>query len=186
MRCVASIISLALLVLCGCGEPSGAKPGAGKPAEPKAAAARNLPPLPDAAKPAAQAGASKMASGILRSNQPATEGPPPVREKAVVGVGKRGRDYGPGVITTPISVYFKAPQMLVFNVKIPAAMNLYYGVHGHFPKTQEEFMQKIIKENMIELPELPPGARYAYDAEKAAKMRRYEPGDPPLMVERPR
>lgn len=107
------------------------------------------------------------------------------REKAVVGVRPKGQGYGGGLITEPISVYFKAPQMIAFQIQIPHAMNLYRAQHGHFPKTHEEFMEKIIKENGIQLPSLPPGARYVYDPQKAAQMQQYDPADPPLFVQRP-
>ena len=43
------------------------------------------------------------------------------------------------------------------------------------PKSHEEFMQRIIKDNDIVLPELPGGRRYVYD-----------PKTGELMVEQPR
>jgi hypothetical protein len=121
--------------------------------------------------------------------QPAPPPPPPgvVREGVKPGVSGKGEGYGPGPIATPISVYFRVPERLVFNVEIPQAMNLYKATHGHFPKTHEEFMQKIIAENAIALPELrSPQERYVYDAEKAAHQSQYDPMDPPLLIERPR
>ncbi len=108
-----------------------------------------------------------------------------IRQKADVGLSPKGQGYGGGLITEPISVYFKAPQMIAFRIQIPHAMNLYRAQHGHFPKTQEEFMEKIIKENGIQLPSLPPGARYVYDPQKAAQQQEYDPADPPLFVQRP-
>ena len=42
-------------------------------------------------------------------------------------------------------------------------MILYKALYDHYPKTQDEFMEKIIKENGIQLPELAPGERYVYD-----------------------
>jgi hypothetical protein len=113
--------------------------------------------------------------------------PPPnvVREGVRPGVSGKG-EYGPGLITTPLSVYFRIPERLVFNVEIPQAMNMYKGEHGYFPKTQEEFMQKIIAENAIALPELrSPKERYVYDPQKAAQQSQYDTQDPPLMIERP-
>jgi len=66
-------------------------------------------------------------------------------------------------------------------------MNLYKGAKGHYPKTHDEFMEKIIKANQIVLPKLrDPDARYLYLPEKAAKMSTYDPIDPPLVIERPR
>ena len=48
------------------------------------------------------------------------------------------------------------------------------GMHGHFPKTPEDFTRDIIEFNQIELPELPAGHRYLYDAQSGE-----------LQVERP-
>lgn len=124
---------------------------------------------------------------------PAGKAPPPpppppdvVREEAVPGVTGKGEGLGSGPISTPIFVYFHVRERLVFDVQVASAMNLYKGIHGHFPKTQEEF-DKLIEENGIALPELRgPDHRYVYDPEKAAQMSVYDTSDPPLMVERPR
>ena len=42
-------------------------------------------------------------------------------------------------------------------------MKLYKASEGNCPKTQEEFMDKIIKENNLQLPTLPAGQSYFYD-----------------------
>ncbi len=47
-------------------------------------------------------------------------------------------------------------------------------LNGRKPNSHEEFMEKIIKEGKINLPELPAGQRYVYDPEQGQ-----------LMVERP-
>ncbi|NLX98822.1 MAG: hypothetical protein GXY83_21910 [Rhodopirellula sp.] len=107
---------------------------------------------------------------------PATVAQPEmVREEADVGVGKKGRDYGPGLVTTPIATYFAAREKITFQIQIPDAMRLYKASNGHAPKTEEEFMEQIIKPNRINLPELPEGHRYLYD-----------PQAEQLMVEHPR
>jgi hypothetical protein len=36
---------------------------------------------------------------------------------------------------------------------------------GKYPKTTEEFMEKVIQPNMIELPELEPNQQFYYDPE---------------------
>jgi len=104
--------------------------------------------------------------------------PPPaegvVREKADVGAGRKGH-YAQGFISTPLSTYWRSQEMVAYRIKVPHALNLYKGTHGHFPKTQEEFDREILKPNMIELPELPANHRYVYDPEKGE-----------LQVERPR
>ena len=88
-------------------------------------------------------------------------------KKAEVGVGKKGHYGGPGFIKTPISVYFRAQEKITFEVQIPSNMNLYKAMNNNKgPATQEEFMEKIIKANRVDLPDLPPGDRYFYDPEK--------------------
>lgn len=96
------------------------------------------------------------------------------REVAQAGVGKKGRNYGGGVITEPVKQYFQVSQRIHF-MNMQKAMSLYKGEHGYLPKTHEEFMDKIIKVNAIELPELPDGQRYVYDPKRGE-----------LMVEKPK
>ncbi|MCA9103424.1 MAG: hypothetical protein KDA63_19850 [Planctomycetales bacterium] len=131
----------ATLLLCllagGCGGGGGAK---GPPAQPAADAG-----------PAAQ--------------QPAPGMPVMVREKAQVGVGAKGHDYKPGLISTPVAEYFKTKEKVAFEIKIPYAMKIHKGLYGSAPASQEEFMDKIIEFNQIKLPELPPGHTYVYDPE---------------------
>ena len=52
--------------------------------------------------------------------------PEPEREKAEVGMGKKGH-YEPGILTTPLSIYFRAEERITFNIKIPKAMELVQG-----------------------------------------------------------
>jgi len=88
-------------------------------------------------------------------------------------VGKKGRGYGAGMITTPIAAYFSIRERLAFD-QVTHAMDLYKATNEHAPKSHEEFMEKIIKENGVKLPQLPAGERYLYD-----------PKTEQLMVERP-
>jgi hypothetical protein len=106
--------------------------------------------------------------GVAPAGQPAQSSPPGGRpgaayQKAEVGVGAKGRGYAPGLITTPVAVYFAARERIVFEIQVPEAMKLYKATNGNAPKSQEEFMQRIVKENQIRLPELPQGSRYLYD-----------------------
>jgi hypothetical protein len=91
-------------------------------------------------------------------------------QKADVGVGAKGRGYSPGLITTPVSVFFRTQERITFQIAIPHAMNLYKASNGSAPKTHEEFMEKIIKEQRIKLPDLPQGQRYIYDPAKEELM----------------
>lgn len=99
----------------------------------------------------------------------------PERVVADTGVGEKGRGYGGGIITEPVRQYFRAPQMVVFDIQIPQAMNLYKASNNNQgPASHEEFMTQIIQANQINLPKLPPGEKYIYDPEAEQ-----------LMVERP-
>lgn len=86
------------------------------------------------------------------------------------GVGATGKgQYGVSseqpmsIITVPISTYFFAKEKTVFDMQIPQAMNLYHASEGRYPESEQEFMDKIIKANMIVLPELKDGDSYFYD-----------------------
>ncbi len=85
-----------------------------------------------------------------------------VKKKAAVGVGKKGH-YGKGIIATPLGSLFAAEERIDFEVQIPHAMQMFKALNGRAPKDTEEFMEKIIKEYRIRLPELPEGQRYEYD-----------------------
>jgi hypothetical protein len=98
------------------------------------------------------------------NNTPAAapKAPEPERQKAEVGMGKKGH-YEPGILTTPLSIYFRAEERITFNIKIPKAMELFKATENRMPKSHEEFMEKIIKDNDIRLPELSGNRRYLYD-----------------------
>jgi hypothetical protein len=52
----------------------------------------------------------------------------------------------------------------ILDAQIQKTLQLYVaGNDGKFPKTNDEYMEHIIKEGMIQLPELPPGKEYFYD-----------------------
>lgn len=89
-------------------------------------------------------------------------------KKAGVGATGKGQ-YGVAseqpmsIITTPVSTYFYAQEKTVFDMQIPQALNLFQASEGRYPNSEEEFMNKIIKANMIVLPKLPEGDSYVYD-----------------------
>lgn len=84
---------------------------------------------------------------------------------AEVGVGVKGQDYGgPGFVTTPVEAYFRTGERIAFEIQIPSAMKLYKAAHDNKgPKTHEEFMNVIIRENGVDLPELREGEEFLYD-----------------------
>ncbi len=152
-------------------QPAAAAPDAAAPAAaaPDAAAPDAAAP-PAAAKQVPAAGAPAAPGGAA--------GGPTKDEKAQVGVGAKGRDYGgPGFVTTPIETLFRVEDRIAFEVQIPKAMSLYKAGHDNKgPKDQEEFMDVIIKENGVQLPDLPAGDAYWYDAEKEELMVRHPVG----------
>jgi len=90
-----------------------------------------------------------------------------IAQKAGVGVGIRGdslrSEEGVGkIIASPAVTYFNVREKAVFEIQIPHALNLYKALEGKLPKSHEEFMDKIVKANAIQLPELKPGMKYRY------------------------
>jgi len=190
MRTIVMALLLGVLIALGCGyEPAAPKPAppgaktetaAAKPAPKPAALPAAAPAQPGqsgmTANMTAAAGAAGMApldlmdgsSGARPAGQSRPAPPPSANlEKAQPGVGKQGRDYGGGAIMAPVTVpvrtLFQARDRITFDIQIAEAMKLYKATNGAAPKTHEEFMEKIIKENQIKLPELPAGKRYVYD-----------------------
>ena len=89
---------------------------------------------------------------------------PPAAEIAQPGVGKHSRNLaGKGLLLTPVRTLFTAEEKTVFEIQIPHAMQLYKALHGRAPQSHDEFMQTIIRENQIRLPELPAGQTYEFD-----------------------
>jgi len=106
---------------------------------------------------------------------PAAAAEPGDSERATVGAGAKGRDYGgPGFVTTPIEALFRADDLIVFETHIPKNLSLYKAEHDNKgPKTHEEFMQVIIKDGGVRLPELPDGDEYWYDPKTEQLMVRH-------------
>ena len=84
------------------------------------------------------------------------------RNKAHVGKGVKGQGYGGGYIAVVAASYWSTKERLGL-MQIQHDLDLFKAKNdGKGPKTHDEFMQKIIKEGAIKLPELPPGQRYQY------------------------
>jgi hypothetical protein len=145
----APAIALGLaLILVGCDQPTGStrrlKP---KAAEPVAEAPD--PPPPVAPRP------------IL--NQRTQDIRDASKEKQAGGVEKQPRITAKDPILLTGNAYVSiVSQAASQNIK--HAIDLYQAETGEFPKTYEEFMEKIIKANNIALPTLPFYQEYAYDA----------------------
>lgn len=106
------------------------------------------------------------------ADEPATTATPevesPPEEPSVVGIedfekGKRLRE-SKYQTSRALAVRFTAEQRYIMMNK-DYALKLYQAEHGEFPKTHEEFMEKIIKSNQLQLPELEVGYEYLYKPE---------------------
>ncbi|MHB1035209.1 MAG: DUF3558 domain-containing protein [Pirellulales bacterium] len=146
-----TLAALAIATFAGCGGDQAGTPAGG------------------ASKPPASAGSTPPTPQPMEQQAPAPE-----RVKAQVGVGVKGTGYGGDMITEPIRARFRAEERIDF-LQIEHQMNIFKAANDRLPKSQEEFMEQIVKPLGIKLPELPAGERYIYD-----------PKTGELMVERPR
>jgi len=155
--------------------PAAAPPPAPSPTtpggEPRGTSA--TPPGPRTPATPAAPPPSATASAESSSSEPAAPPPGYVRERAGVGATGKG-NYRPGILTTPLSVYWRAQERIIFEQQIPHAMQLYHAMNGRYPGSWEEFEREILVPNGIRLPTLPPGHRYHYDPQSGQ-----------LMVEKP-
>jgi len=188
MRTGLTVLFLGALVSAGCGDyESGGRSAApeavgiavdpfsmGAPvkrAEPQPAASQGQSSEQAATKPQRHKIPDPLPSDVGDGSEPVAEGM--VREQATSGSGRKGH-YSPGIITTPLSTYWRAQERITYEAQVTYALKLYRASNGGFPKTKEEFEREILKPNNVKLPELPEGHRYIYDAEKGE-----------LLVERP-
>jgi hypothetical protein len=168
------VLTLGMAVLVGCGgcEParpvSSPQPAASAPSPPAP-----LPPAGKATEPVQPPSPVVNAPPGPAPLAPAPKAPPPVQKKAAVGAGEKGH-YDSNVIispiVTPITSYFAMRERLAYDIQIPEAMKLFKATEDRAPKSQEEFMERIIKENHIVLPLLPEGHRYIYDPKRGELM----------------
>ena len=77
--------------------------------------------------------------------------------------GKKSRNEG-GYLGSVLGAGMYAQHQAIF-LQVKNAINLDYGLNGDFPKSHEEFMERVIKFNHLQLPELDEGDEYLYDPE---------------------
>lgn len=65
-------------------------------------------------------------------------------------------------LTAPLTVY-QNTKVVVPQLAIEHALNLFNASEGRYPESFEEFMTRIVKENQIALPDLPAGMQFQYD-----------------------
>jgi hypothetical protein len=167
MRISSIPLALALAILAGCEESSNDKDSAVPATPPPAATAQQPVPPPPPPPPPTETVPATPPAVAADKNAPETPPPGMTAEKADVGSGDKGRGYGEGVIATPVATYFAARERIMFTIQIPEFVRAYKFEHDFKgPKSNEEFMEKIIKKNGVQLPTLPPGHKYWYDAQK--------------------
>jgi hypothetical protein len=160
-----AVAGMCLLLLTGCGLdgpiPSGPKrdaSAASKASEPNGAteqsAADKKRPEQRSENRAVDQSSAEKPSAAQRAGTP--------RQKAAAGMNEKGHGYGDDMITMPVSIMWAAKDKIVRD-QIRKALDLYKASEGHAPASHEEFMDRIIKENNLQLPTLPAGHRYVYD-----------------------
>jgi hypothetical protein len=170
MRNLIPLVMLAALLLAfGCGP-------AAKPVANNSPAAPVPPTPPGAPKPPTPPGPNDVAPAPPATPMPAATPMPPAdppldpsARPAAVGAGAKGQYKSSNpvtdIIAVPISARFRAEERLTFEAQIPKSMQIYKALdpQGKGPKTHAEFMEKIIQQNQIKLPQLPAGDEYQYD-----------------------
>lgn len=154
MMRILAITGLALVcsTQCGC-QPTTQPAAPAAPANPTPVAAQN--PAQSSPEIPAQAAANPETAPVF---QP---------KKALPGVAKQGRslDNEKGVgamIAQPVKTLFAFRERAVFTIEIPHALQLFEATEGRKTKSHQEFMDKVIKANQIQLPELPAGQEYKF------------------------
>lgn len=87
--------------------------------------------------------------------------------KAEAGIGIKGRslDEYEGVIVTPAKTYFRAKERIFFEIEFPKNLQIYSAINAP-PRDWAEVKANVIDAYNLQLPQLPPGHRYDFDAEK--------------------
>jgi hypothetical protein len=166
MRLAVLLVGMSLVAGLGCE----LKPSQRAPADVTGTVSSMEATQPEAAQPAADPGAATESPAEPTTEPDASD---PNLVKAEAGVGKQGRYEGEGLVVTPIKKYFGARQQIVF-LQIENNLKTFKALHDRVPKDMDEFKAEILEPSQLQLPELPAGERYVYDAKKGE-----------LMVERP-
>jgi hypothetical protein len=154
--------------------PTGSPPAPANEAQDASAA-------PDAATPAA-ANATQAAPSAPSAPQSAPQatspqaaaapGPStakPAAQRAAPGLSGRGTGFGNTHTGAALSARIRIEERVILD-NVSYALKLFEAEHGRRPSSHEEFMQKIIQANSIQLPSLPEGQNYVYDPEQGELM----------------
>ena len=96
--------------------------------------------------------------------------------RAEPGVGARGQGITPVAqnnpvrfVQAPVSAMFRTEQRLAF-MQVDHALSLFRAENGRGPNSHEEFMERIVRTNQLQLPRLPDGETYYFDARSGELM----------------
>ncbi len=109
---------------------------------------------PDAQPPLTVPATTDPALNEPALNEPANGGVAATPET----VGTKGKGYGGGIVTEPISQYFRIQDRLTLQFIEKGIKDFHALNNGRYPKSFDEFNEKIVKAQGLRLPELPPGA----------------------------
>lgn len=149
-HCVAIIALLAICIGCGASAPEGPQSDMADLAE-MLDEAPAKPPIEVKPDPPIPAPAAKEEPQVVTAKTPKK--------------GKSLHDQGT-YLSAVGSARFRAEHQMILN-QVKHALELYRAGpgEGNYPTSHEEFMDKVIKPNLIALPELEEGYEYWYDAE---------------------
>jgi len=152
----ATTLGALALVPVGCDQPTGStRPKSNAPAVVGVDVGGDVPP----AAPAPAAEPVKPREILNRRTQDIRD---PTVETKKGGVETTPRITAKDPITLSGNAYVTMiGQTSIYNIQ--HTLDLYQATTGEFPKTRDEFMEKIIKENNIALPVLPFYQEYGYD-----------------------
>jgi hypothetical protein len=155
------LIVLLSIALIGCDVPELEKEQAQQPAPPAVQPAPEQTVQPAVEQPTEQPAAQAATASTNPHEPPAVTGE--AREVTALDPkkGKLSREAG-GYLGATMAARVYAENAMIFN-NMNYAVKLYQAETGEYPKSHDEFMDKIIGANQIALPELDPGVEYIYD-----------------------
>ena len=121
-RGLVAVLSGLSIWCAGCESGTSSSQPAAKPSDAEASrTARTAPP------PGPDLSGALVGGGP--ADQPDMEREPDMEsEVAAVGAGKKGRDYGGGMISEPVRAYFRTGQRIAFEIQIPKAASRIQGL----------------------------------------------------------
>ncbi|WP_146570339.1 hypothetical protein [Botrimarina hoheduenensis] len=101
----------------------------------------------------------------------ATESPSAV---TIDDMSRGDKIQGSGVLKTPIKAGIRAEQKLNL-IQVEQALQLFWGFEGRYPNSHEEFMEKVVEFNELQLEPLEEPYEYWYNAESHELWKRVKP-----------